>query len=389
MFPQTATTESKSRPSINVTHVAYMETLVRLDPDQCWKAIMARDASFDGQFVFGVITTGVYCRPSCPSRHAHRRHVRFFATPELAEAAGLRPCLRCRPTDQRTIHPLAGKIEALCRFIEDHAEEKLTLHSLSEVSGISPYHLLRSFRAVSGLTPKQYVDACRMKSFKDHLREGKSVTEALYHAGYGSSSRVYEKSSQSLGMTPGEYRGGGSKTSIYYATESTALGNMLVAGTDKGLCSVQFADSREELVQALKTEFPAAALLPLDKPYPESFRKWIQSINEQIDGNTPRRPLPLDINVSAFQQLVYQYLRTIPIGETRSYADVAKGIGQPLAARAVGNACGSNPVAIVVPCHRVVRADGATGEYRWGEERKKKLLDMESTAAKRTRARAQ
>jgi AraC family transcriptional regulator of adaptative response/methylated-DNA-[protein]-cysteine methyltransferase len=341
--------------------------------------------TFDGRFVFAVVTTGVYCKPSCPSRHALRRNVRFFAGPDEAEQAGFRPCLRCQPRVQTPKHAHSARIAQLCSYIEQHAVESLTLQQMSEVAGLSPYHLLRIFRTVVGMTPKQYHAACRTRSFKNHLRDGKNVTEAIYEAGYGSSSRAYEKAQDLFGMTPAEYRHGGRNTWIYHATVPTAVGPMLVAATDRGLCSVQFGDSNKELLNALREEYPAAELRPLEQPYPESFRRWIAGLQGQLEGHASRRPAPLDITATEFQMRVYQYLRTIPSGETRSYREVAEALGDPNCARAVANACASNPVAIAVPCHRVVHSDGDMKGYRWGDERKAKLLETERNASTRQR----
>jgi AraC family transcriptional regulator of adaptative response/methylated-DNA-[protein]-cysteine methyltransferase len=348
-----------------------------LDPDSCWRAVLSRDVTFDGRFVFAVVTTGVYCRPSCPSRHALRRNVRFFAGPDEAERAGFRPCLRCQPRVRTPQHTHTAQMAQLCTYIEQHADESVSLQQLSEIAGLSPYHLLRVFRAVVGLTPKQYHDACRARNFKNHLREGKSVTDAIYEAGYGSSSRAYEKAQDLFGMTPAEYRHGGRNTWIYHATVATPVGLMLVAATDRGLCAVEFGDVAKDLVDSLRKEYPEAELRALAHPYPESFRRWITGLQGQVEGHAPRRPAPLDITASDFQMRVYQYLRTIPSGETRSYGEVAEALGDANAARAVANACASNPVALAVPCHRVVHSDGNTKGYRWGDERKLKLLDAE------------
>jgi len=279
----------------------------------------------------------------------------------------------------------SARIAQLCTYIEQHAEESLTLQKMSEVAGLSPYHLLRIFRAVTGLTPRQYHAACRARNFKGHLREGESVTDAIYQAGYGSSSRAYEKAQDLFGMTPSEYRHGGRNTWIYHTTISTPIGLMLVAATDRGLCAVQFGAAPKELMTALRSEYPNAELRELHQPYPESFRRWIAGLQGLIDGHAPRRPAPLDIATTEFQMRVYQYLRTIPAGQTRSYREVAEALGDANSARAVANACASNPVALAVPCHRVVHSDGDTKGYRWGDERKTKLLEAERGALGRQR----
>jgi len=348
----------------------------KLDPDVCWKSVLARDASVDGEFVFAVRTTGVYCRPSCPARHPMRRNVQFYATAEEAAKAGFRACLRCRPNQTVVRHTQSDLIAELCRYIEAHASENVSLHQLSEKAGLSPTHLLRTFRAVTGLTPKQYHTACRMKNFKGILRSGVRVTDAIYEAGFGSSSRAYENAAK-LGMTPSEIRSGGASTWIYYTTTSTDLGLMLVAGTNRGLCAVELGDATEPLVTALQEQYPKASLRPLQEPYPESFRRWIDTLKMQASGLAPRRQLPLDVTVTEFQMRVYQHLRTIPLGQTQTYGEVAAAIGQPQASRAVGHACATNPVALTVPCHRVVLSNGEPGGYRWSEDRKKKLLELE------------
>ncbi|MBL8178257.1 MAG: bifunctional DNA-binding transcriptional regulator/O6-methylguanine-DNA methyltransferase Ada [Bryobacterales bacterium] len=348
----------------------------KLDPDVCWKAVLGRDASLDGEFVFAVRTTGIFCRPSCPARHPLRRNVDFFAVAADAEAAGFRPCLRCKPNQTNAPHAQSDLIAGLCRYIEEHAAETIGLHQLSEKAGLSPTHLLRTFRAVTGLTPKQYHTACRMKNFKGILRRGARVTDAIYEAGFGSSSRLYENTSKS-GLTPAEMRTGGANTWIYYTTTQTELGLMLVAGTNRGLCAVELGDAKDPLVKALAEQYPKASLRPLQEPYPESFRRWIDTLRMQAAGLAPRRQLPLDIQVSEFQMRVYQHLRTIPAGQTQSYGEVAAAIGQPQASRAVGHACATNPVALTVPCHRVVLSNGESGGYRWSEDRKVKLLELE------------
>ncbi len=357
----------------------------KLDPDVCWKAVLGRDASRDGQFVFAVRTTGVYCRPSCPARHPLRRNVRFFALPAEAEASGFRPCLRCRPNEPAVRHAQSDLIAALCRYIEAHAADTISLQQLSEQAGLSPTHLLRTFRTVTGLTPKQYHTACRMKNFKGLLRGGARVTDAIYEAGFGSSSRLYEQAGQ-LGMTPKQIRGGGANAWIYYTAITTELGLMLVAATDRGLCAVELGESVEPLVKALQQQYPKASLRPLQEPYPETFRRWIDTLRMQAAGLAPRRQLPLDIQVSEFQLRVYQHLRTIPVGTSQTYGEVAAAIGQPQASRAVGHACATNPVALTVPCHRVVLGSGEPGGYRWGEERKRKLLALEQKASAKTAA---
>ncbi len=330
---------------------------------------MARDARQDGRFVFAVRTTGIYCRPSCPSRRPRRDSVEFFSDPQQAERAGYRACLRCKPTE----------ISAQARFVIrarqllDEAEGVLTLAELSERVGVSPFHLQRLFKRATGLSPREYQSARRMQQVKHGLRKGDDVTTALYDAGFGSPSRLYEKASQQLGMTPGAYRRGGAGMAIQYAIVPSPLGRLLVAATARGLCSVRFGDSAHELERELREEFRAAEIHRDDA----ALGRYLQPLLASLRGENTTMDLPLDVRATAFQKKVWDALREIPPGETRSYSEVARAIGDPKAVRAVAAACASNPVALAVPCHRVVRSDGELAGYRWGIERKKKLLDQE------------
>jgi len=343
---------------------------------QWWEAVQARDASQDGQFVFAVSSTGVYCRPSCPSRRPRRENVSFFHRPDQAEKAGYRACLRCRP---RSVggSGRAEMVRAICRYIEQHLDEPLTLARLGAAFRQSPFHLQRKFKAVLGITPRAYADSCRMNQLKSNLRAGHSVTRAMYDAGYSSSSRLYERTAAQLGMTPDKYRRGAIAAPIRYTFAGSPLGRMLIAATDKGICAIQFADSDEELEQGLRHEFPFAIRRHDDA----GMKNWKENLLCQMRGENLNSTLPLDIQATAFQRRVWSYLQTIPSGETRSYAAVAEGIGQPSAVRAVARACATNPVAVAIPCHRVVRKGGEMGGYRWGVERKKTLLQMEHAGA--------
>jgi AraC family transcriptional regulator of adaptative response/methylated-DNA-[protein]-cysteine methyltransferase len=349
---------------------------MRLNRNQCWEAVERRDRSFDGNFFFGVVTTGVFCRPSCPSRHPRRENVRFYGTPEEAERDGLRPCLRCRPLEAFSAMADA-KILELCHFIETHAEQRIDLAVLAARAGLSRFHLQRSFKAVVGLTPRQYVEACRLRRLKGDLRETGGVAEAVYSAGYGSSSRVYERADTRLGMTPRQYRDGGRGVSIAYAPAESAFGPMMIGATDRGICFLQFGESTEELLAALRSEYPAAAIEPMPESGTPALRQWIEALEEHLAGTAPRLDLPLDVRATAFQMKVWNYLQTIPYGEVQSYREVAAGIGRPTAVRAVARACGSNHVALAIPCHRVIRGTGELGGYRWGLARKRALLDWE------------
>jgi AraC family transcriptional regulator of adaptative response/methylated-DNA-[protein]-cysteine methyltransferase len=347
-----------------------------LNQDQCWEAVERRDRSRDGEFVYGVVSTGVYCRPSCPSRSAQRKNVRFYATPREAERAGLRACLRCRPLDQQS-DPSAARIQELCRHIEEHPDELHDLADLAARAGLSRFHLQRSFKAAVGLTPRQYVEACRMRKLKQSLRTSEDVAAAVYDAGFGSSSRVYERADTRLGMTPNQYRRGGRGVAITYATAESPVGLMMIGATDRGLCFLQFGDTEEALLAALRREYPAATIAPMGIPHSAEFRNWIAALNDHLAGNQPKLELPLDIQATAFQMRVWNYLQSIPYGEVQSYGEVAAGIGQPTATRAVARACASNTVAIAIPCHRVIRGTGELGGYRWGMARKRVLIDRE------------
>lgn len=337
-----------------------------------WQAVLDRDATQDGRFFFAVSSTGVYCRPSCPARRPRRENVSFFRRPEEAEEAGYRACLRCRPK-AASGNPQANIVKRIARYIEQHLDEPLTLETLADVFGQSPFHLQRTFKKALGITPKAYADSCRMGLLKRNLQSGRSVTHALYDAGYSSSSRLYERTASQLGMTPDKYRRGAVAANIRYTCTESPLGRMLVAVTDKGICAIQFADTDGELVEGLKREFPFA----VRKRDDQSLQSWAKRVLSQMRGHRLSQSLPLDIQATAFQKRVWTHLQSLPFGTTQSYAQVAKAIGQPTAARAVARACASNRIAVAIPCHRVVREDGASSGYRWGAERKRTLLDLE------------
>ncbi|MFZ0773239.1 MAG: bifunctional DNA-binding transcriptional regulator/O6-methylguanine-DNA methyltransferase Ada [Candidatus Sulfotelmatobacter sp.] len=340
--------------------------------DQCWASVAARDSGHDGEFVFAVATTGVYCRPSCPARRPRRANVSFFARPEQAEKAGFRACLRCRPRSFNG-NGQSDTVKAICRYIEQHLDEPITLERLGKAFRQSPFHLQRRFKAELGITPRAYTDSCRLRLLKRNLQSGDNVTRAMYDAGYGSSSRLYEKTASQLGMTPDKYRRGAVAAAIRYACANSPLGRMLIAATERGVCSIQFARSDGELLEGLKREFPFA----VRKPDEGGLKAWVEALLSKMTRQGLNSALPLDIRATAFQRRVWTYLQSIPFGATRSYGQVAKAIGQPSASRAVARACATNPVAIAIPCHRVVREDGSISGYRWGVERKKALLEME------------
>jgi len=341
--------------------------------DQRWHAVLARDGASDGKFVFAVSSTGVYCRPSCASKRPKRENVTFFRRPAEAESAGFRECLRCRR--QSVIgNPRQELIKSVSRYIEQHLDEPITLARLSTEFRQSPFHLQRTFKAVLRITPKEYANACRMRGFRQNLKAGHSVTRAMHEAGYSSTSRLYSRTASELGMEPAKYRRGAIAAPIRYTCADSPLGRILIAATDKGICSIQFADSDEELEQGLKQEFPFAVRRRDDEGLDDLARK----VMRHMRGLEIASSLPLDIQATAFQRRVWSYLQSIGFGETRSYSQVAKAIRQPSAVRAVARACATNPVAIAIPCHRILRSNGDLGGYRWGTERKKALLEMEA-----------
>lgn len=350
--------------------------MTKIPQDEQWQAVLARDGRQDGKFVFAVSSTGVYCRPSCSAKRPKRENVRFFDKPDEAEGEGYRACLRCKPR-AATSDTKGAVVRAICRYIEQHLDEPVTLQTLGEQFHLSPFYLQRIFKALLGITPKAYADSCRIKQLKSNLRAGHSVTRAMYDAGYSSSSRLYEKTASQLGMTPDKYRRGAIAAPIRYTFADSPLGRMMIAATDKGICSIQFGDTDGELEQGLRHEFPFANRRQDD----QGLEHWKRDLLRQLRGKNLNSSLPLDIQATAFQRSVWSYLQKIPFGATRSYTAVAKGIGQPTATRAVARACATNPVAIAIPCHRVVRSTGELGGYRWGMDRKKALLEMEMSAA--------
>ncbi|HWR36783.1 MAG TPA: methylated-DNA--[protein]-cysteine S-methyltransferase [Clostridia bacterium] len=333
-----------------------------------WTAVLNRAREFDGAFVFGVTTTGIYCRPSCPARRPNRANTRFFSSPAEAERAGLRACLRCRPKDaERTV----AVVESVCRYLEAHVDEKVTLAALGRFAELSPFHLQRLFSQQVGVSPREYQEAYRFTKFKSGLKGG-SVTNAFIDAGFSSSSRVYETARMRLGMPPRRYGAGAPGEPLRFKTFNSAVGEVLVIASSAGVCSVQFVDG-EMPEAAARREYPNAQFVRDDK----ALAHWADMLNRLIDGEKPSKSLPLDIRGTAFQQRVWRQLQKIPRGETRSYAEIAAAIDQPNGARAVANACASNPIAVVIPCHRVVPKDGKAGGYRWGRDRKKRLLALE------------
>jgi AraC family transcriptional regulator, regulatory protein of adaptative response / methylated-DNA-[protein]-cysteine methyltransferase len=345
-----------------------------IGPREFWQAVLHRDRRFQHLFVYGVRSTGVYCRPTCASRRPRREQVSFFAGPEAAERAGFRACRRCRPSEIALRDPQAAIVQKLCRYIDSHIEEPVTLSVLRRQAGMSEFHLQRTFKRVLGVSPLQYARVRRLLNLKTRLKSGDDVTSAMYAAGYGSSSRLYEHAAGQLGMTPGAYRGGGAGAEIKYALATSKLGRVLVAATRRGVCAVRMGDSDSELVAGLRGEFPLSQVREDSSALGELAQQVIACVN----GGDAHPDIPLDIRGTAFQARVWEALRRIPRGETRSYAQIAKELKQPSAVRAVARACAMNPVAVIVPCHRVVRSDGGLGGYRWGIERKQELLASEA-----------
>ena len=361
--------------SLTMRTVERSKKLGRLDNDACWSAVERRDRAADGTFVYSVRTTGVYCRPSCAARLPRRDNVAFHQTCTDAERAGFRPCKRCRPNASTLAEVHAGAVARACRLIEE-AEEAPSLEALARAAGMSRFYFHRVFKAVTGVTPKAYAAGHRGKRVREELSSGESVTEAIYGAGFNSNGRFYAAAPGLLGMTPTQFRSGGSGNVIRFAVGECSLGAILVAATAKGVCAIEFGNDPEMLVRALQDRFPRAQLLGGDK----AFERLVAEVVGFVEAPGRGLDLPLDIRGTAFQQQVWKAIRDIPAGSTASYRDLAKRIGAQKAVRAVAQACGANAIAVAIPCHRVVRTDGSTSGYRWGVERKRALLDREKAA---------
>jgi len=341
--------------------------------EERWQAVKRRDPAFDGKFLFAVRTTGIYCRPSCASRPAKRENVSFFESGAAAENAGYRACKRCRPEKLAAPDPQVEAVKRACAEIES-TEEAPKLADLAASVGLSPYHFHRVFKTITGVTPKAYAAQTRARRAAEGLRTAGTVTEAIYDAGFNSSSRFYESTEARLGMTPGAVRRGGAGARIRFAVGEASLGAVLVAATNKGVCAIMLGDDPEALVRDLQDRFPRAELEGGD---PE-FERMVAQVVGLVEAPGQRLDLPLDIRGTAFQQRVWAALSAIPAGKTATYKEIAQAIGQPKAVRAVAQACGANPLAVAIPCHRVVRSDGDLSGYRWGVERKRKLIDREA-----------
>ena len=339
-----------------------------------YAGITRRDRSLEGQFVYAVLTTGVYCRPSCSARTPLRKNIRFFPSPDEAGQAGFRACKRCKPDDP--YYGIAHLVE-LARYIHSHADEKLTLKALAARQGVSPGYLQRTFKAAFGISPKTFQDAARLNTLKNLLKAGDDITGAIFEAGYGAPSRFYENAARQIGMSPKTYRDGGSGEAIIYACRNTDLGALMMAATDKGVCFVMFGDNENQLLGQLQAEFPKANFSRSSNNGGELLDTWMMALGNHLSQGAPRPDIPLDLRGTAFQIKVWQFLLSIPEGDVISYSEVAEAIGKPRAVRAAASACGKNRIAVLVPCHRVLRGDGGLGGYRWGLDRKRTLLNTE------------
>lgn len=351
-----------------------------LNDERLWRGVLDHDRRLDGAFVYGVRTTGIYCRPSCPSRRPKRRTaVRFFPHPDAAERAGFRACRRCHPREAAAADPWIERVRRACEYIGANPERQTRLAALAARLRCSPHHLQRTFKRIAGLSPKQYAEACRSGRVRQRLKEGRPVADALYDAGYGSSSRLYERAPAELGMTPAAYRNGGAGARIQYTIADSPLGRLLVAATPRGVCSVKLGDGDRTLEAELRREYAAAEIARDER----RLAPVVRAILAHLSGRQPHLDLPVDVRATAFQRRVWQELTAIPYGATRSYGEIARRLGNPNASRAVARACATNPVAVIVPCHRVVQQDGGVGGYRWGIPRKEALLARERKVAAR------
>lgn len=359
------TNRSTSTPSFSVSE------------EILWQAVLNRDSSFDSKVFYGVRSTGIYCRFTCPSRKPNRSQVSFFYSPQAAEEQGFRACKRCQPQNATPPNLARDKVLAVCRYIEAQCDHIPTLVELSTKVELSPSHLQRIFKQIVGVSPFEYSTAHRTERLKQQLHQGEKITHALYEVGYGSSSRLYEKAPEQLGMTPATYKQYGRGTEICYTTVNSDLGFLIIAATERGLCSVRIAETVVELEDELRNEFRYASLRRTDY----ELQDWIQVLVDYLSGNLLLPELPYDVKATAFQLQVWEALREIPISTTASYSDIACVIGLPTAVRAVGRACATNPIALFVPCHRVVPKAGGLGGYRWGVTRKQALLNLEKEYA--------
>lgn len=345
--------------------------------DPRFAEVRARRRAADGRFVYAVGTTGVFCRPSCPARAAKPENMAFYATAAEAIAAGFRPCKRCNPMQEVADAATIARVRRIADHIDAHADETITLGQLAAIAGLSPFHLQRTFKAALGVSPREYQAARRLARFKAGLRGGNDVLAATFDAGYGSTSRIYEQVDGALGMTPSAYRAGGVGETIVHAVRETALGPLMMAATARGVCFVQFGEDAAALAGQLAAEFPRATLVPAGPAAAAPLDAWMAALAEHLATGAPRPDLPLDLRGTAFQIRVWRFLLGVRAGDVVSYGEIATGIGAPKAVRAAAGACAANRIAVLVPCHRALRADGGLGGYRWGLERKRALLDAE------------
>lgn len=357
---------------MDATVTARLDLASPIETDPRWAAVITRDITADGAFVYAVTTTKIYCRPSCPARRSHPRHVRFYPTAAEAEAAGFRPCKRCQPDGVSPVKRMAIIIAQACRWIEA-AEEPVTLSQLAAHAGLSAAHFHRTFRAVTGLTPRQYAAAHRSGKLRAALTTSATVTDALYESGFNAASRFYAASNAMLGMTPTAFRAGGARVVIRFAVGHCSLGAVLVAQSSKGLCAILLGDDPDALVHELRAQFPRADIIGGDA----DFQTLVAQVVAFVEAPGRGLDLPLDVRGTAFQYRVWQELRCIPAGSTATYTEIARRMGAPSAVRAVAAACAANPLAVAIPCHRVVRTDGSLAGYRWGLVRKAALLRRE------------
>jgi AraC family transcriptional regulator, regulatory protein of adaptative response / methylated-DNA-[protein]-cysteine methyltransferase len=349
--------------------------------DPRFALVRARDKSADGRFVYVVGTTGVYCRPSCAARPAKPENMAFYGSPAEAEAAGFRACKRCKPTHSTQTSAAAHRMGKVAAYIDAHADKSLTLNQLGDIAGMSPFHFQRTFKATIGVSPKAYQAAKRLVAFKSGLRAGESVVNAVFDAGYGSTSRIYEQVDGGLGMTPSAYRAGGEGETIVYAVRNSALGPLMMAATERGVCFVQFGETPDALVKQLAAEFPKAGLRRAAAEADTALNDWMDALDAHLSRGAPRPDLPVDLRGTAFQVRVWRFLLGVKSGDVVTYSEVARGAGAPRAVRAAASACGANRIGVLVPCHRALRADGSLGGFRWGLDRKRVLLDMERRGA--------
>jgi AraC family transcriptional regulator, regulatory protein of adaptative response / methylated-DNA-[protein]-cysteine methyltransferase len=349
--------------------------------------VLRRDYRYDNSFVFGVRSTKIYCRPSCPARQPHRDHVVFYQAAHLAEEAGFRACKRCKPNDSSFITLRRRRIEQTCAYIQQNLDEKFGLSELGKHVGLNSFHLQRLFKRIVGITPREYAEAVRLKRAKISLRSGQSVRKAIYKSGRNSTSWLYTDSFRKLGMHPSAYKNNGRGTRIWYSISDCRLGKLLVGATEKGICAVSMGDSNKMVEAFLMSEYPSAQIQREDT---NQLSTWVNQILEYVDGDSvvPLQDLPLDIQATSFQYRVWKELQSIPYAETASYSDIARKVSSPDGSRAVANACASNPVSLVIPCHRVIRKNGNLGGYGWGFERKESILRHERESLEKKKAEA-